>query len=154
MTRLGNIILLQKKWKFQGNIDPIDYGHMTMNMLGNIYLVVFETPSTTKIDVADNKMTKFKRGKLTYNLNYYLPVFYFNERIYFFNGRGDIHFLKSEPENQFFGEKITVSSFYKIYNHLIFTISGILILLENGLRYKNKFTDFDGKSLQVIKVLL
>lgn len=29
-----------------------------------------------------------------------------------------------------------------------------IILLENGLHYKNKFTEFDQKSMEVIKILL
>lgn len=103
-----------KKWKYIGKIKPIDYGIVNKNMFGKDYLVVFETPITTKIDIVKNKITHYKRGKYTYNFNYDLPVFYYNDRIYFFNGIGDRLYLKSIPENEFFGEKISEEPFYKI----------------------------------------
>ena len=76
----------------------------------------------------------------------------------------------------FLGDKISEESFFVNYDSLIFIVIGLfvvillgfvimrllrflkgrnkIVILENGLRYKNKFSEFDPKSIEIIKLLI
>ncbi|NOQ91348.1 MAG: hypothetical protein GQ552_01370, partial [Flavobacteriaceae bacterium] len=107
----------------------------------------------------------------------WFPVYFSNNKFYcFINERGKLYFHGMDQKS-FFGKEISNKIFYKNYSWwitltLLFILLPIailfvvwrglkvykkqkkIVLLDNGLRFKNKFTEFDQESMQIIKMLL
>lgn len=101
-----------------------------------------------------------------------------NDRFYllYSSSLGTDVYLRTAVENEFLGELISEEPYYSNYNFLkrtlllivillfggLLAIIGIrqfkkrdkIVLLDNGLRYKNKFTEFDQKAMGILKLLV
>lgn len=123
-------------------------------------------------------------GKMAFINGYYssyfdgLNPFLLDNKIYFLSGSNESHYvLNSVDQKDFFGDKIAETTFYKnnywYGARLLILLSAIVLigvliilglkhhkkrnkirLLDNGIRFKNKFTEFDGESMEIIKTLL
>ena len=162
------------QWKLLGKTPLIKpskytkyYNSILIKGLGNI----------TKIDVIQNKITLYEHGLFSSRFVDIYPSYYVNNTVYcFINERGRLYFHAIE-EKDFFGKKISEKSFYKNYSWWItltiivvlipvlifFTVWKIrkyykkqkkIVLLDNGLRFKNKFIEFDEESMEIIRMLL
>ncbi|MEN8125374.1 MAG: hypothetical protein ABFR32_09600 [Bacteroidota bacterium] len=166
--------LKSKQWKYLGKNSPIErkvtikYKNKLLNSgLSNI----------AEIDVINNKITLYDHNILSPRLHLTFKSFYLNNKFYCFTTKRGKASLKVIEEKDFFGKKISSKIFYKNYPYWIFLFLvyfltpflfliliwlGIkyykknqkIVLLENGLRYKDKFAEFDKESMQIIKLLL
>ncbi len=162
------------EWKYLGKNAPIEKGVKIKykNKLLNAGL-----SNIAEIDVTGNKITFYEHNLISPKLSSDFDSFYFNNKFYcFIKKRGKVS-LKLMEEKDFFGRKISTSIFYKNYTYLAYLIlvyfliplivlillwygikhhkkNSKIVLLENGLRFKNKFTEFDAESMKIIKTLL
>lgn len=165
------------EWHFMGTSEFIDLTHFPYPIRYKKTLLVIYTNGISTIDLGNNQLTKFKHGKYSHNLIASLNHYFLNNRFYFFYFRENNKiYLKSASENEFIGEFISEQSFYSNYNVLKGSFSlaaGILlmailanvgfkqfkkrkkiVLLDNGLRYQNKFVEFDQKAMDILKLLV
>ncbi|MDF1517621.1 MAG: hypothetical protein P1P79_06715, partial [Lutibacter sp.] len=167
-------------WRYLGTSEFIDLTNITYPIRYKKSLLVFYTNGMSTIDLGYNKLTKFKHGKYSHNIIPALNHYFLNDRFYFFtfrsNSANNKVYLRSASENEFIGEFISEQAFYSNHNLLKGSFSlaaGILlmallanvgfkqfkkrkkiILLDNGLRYQNKFIEFDQKAMEIIKLLV
>lgn len=169
--------LTEKIWKFLGKHTALSYDPLLMIPIKmDDKLLLFDANELILIDIENNKITTYKRGKYVFWLHTKIPSFYFNNRFYVFNQKKEDIYFRAALINDFIGEKISEKQFYANYNFLKLTllVAFILIvcafalnfivkqnkkrnkilLLDNGLRFKNKFTEFDPKAMAIIKSLL
>jgi hypothetical protein len=130
-----------------------------------------------EIDIIHNKIVLYEHNLISPKLHKKFESFYLDHQFYcFIDKRGKVS-LKIIEEKNFLRNRISETPFYKsntywwgrslIYFLIILSILilwwGIrnyhkkrnkIILLDNGVRYKNKFIEFDKESMQIIKVLL
>lgn len=165
-----------KSWKFIGKSKLIDPSFNLINIYNKNYTLLLYDSKIIKIDILNNKLVTYNKEKYTHNTFFNLNLFYTNNRFYFFRKRDSNTYLVNKTENEFLGNKISEESFFVNYDTLIFTIISILtliivglairillrhfkkrnkiVVLENGLRYKTKFSEFDEKSIKIIKTLI
>ena len=162
------------EWKYLGENAPIENGVKIKykNKLVNAGLSNLEI-----IDVINNKLILYEHNTISHKLSTGFNSFYFNNRFYcFIKKRGKTSLILME-EKDFFGREISTSVFYKNYTDwaylflIYFLIPALvlvlgwlgiryykknskIVLLENGLRFKNKFTEFGNESMEIIKTLL
>lgn len=168
-----------RAWSYLGKIDPIEFNNALNPIVYKKSTLVFSTIEITSIDAVNNKLTKFKNGKYSSNILAFINSYYFNNRFYLFytvyNKESNIYF-RSVHESEFIGDIISEKSFYSNYNYVktLFLLLAILILsallanfgfnqykkrkklilMDNGLRHKNKFTEFDQKAMEILKLLV
>lgn len=169
------------KWSYLGTSELIDLTNLAYPIRYNNSLLVLYTNGISTIDLGDNKLTKFKHGKYSHNVIASLNNYFLNDRFYFFNFRSNNSksannvYFRSASENEFIGELISEEPFYSNHNLLKGSFSlaaGILlialmanvgfkqfkkrkkiVLLDNGLRYLNKFIEFDQKAMEILRLL-
>ena len=168
------------EWRYLGTSEFIDLTHFPHPIRYKKTLLVLYTNGVSTIDLGNNKHTKFKHGKYSNNVIASLNHYFLNDRFYFFtfrsNSANNNVYLKSASENEFIGEFISDKPFYSNYNLLkgsFSLVAGLLfmailanlgfkqfkkrkkiILLDNGLRYQNKFIEFDQKTMEILKLLV
>ena len=168
--------LATKKWYYLGTNDgyTYDFNFKTINYQNAI--IVLTASQIHVIDILHNTLTKYNRGQSSLNIATFLHSYFAAGKFYIFTGKNDKLFLTAVVPNRFFGDKLSVEPFYN--NHtLLKNVLGLLlglvllialsfyikialkkrrkiVLLDNGLRFKNKFAEFDAKSMQIIQLLL
>jgi len=166
-----------KTWSYLGTSDLINLVYFPNPIIYKKSLLVNGTNEITAIDLVNNKLTKFKHGKYSHNIISSLNHYFLNDRFYFFYFKENYKiYLKSVSENEFIGEFVSEKPFYSNYNVLkgsFSLVAGILlttllanfgfkqfkkrkkiVLLDNGLRYQNKFIEFDQKAMEILKLLV
>ncbi|PKP28500.1 MAG: hypothetical protein CVU01_04065 [Bacteroidetes bacterium HGW-Bacteroidetes-18] len=168
------------EWHFMGTSEFIDLTHFAHPIRYKKTLLVLYTNGISSIDLCNNIHTKFKHGKYSNNVIASLNNYFLNDRFYFFtfrsNSANNNVYLRSASENEFIGELVSEQTFYSNHNLLKGSISlaaGILliallanvgfkqfkkrkkiVLLDNGLRYRNKFVEFDQKAMEILRLLV
>jgi len=168
------------KWSYLGTSELIDLTNLMYPISYKKSLLVLHANAISTIDLSNNKLTKFKHGKYSQNLTGSLHSYFLKDRFYIFTYKANSNtnniYLRSASENQFFGAMISEKPFYSNNNFLkgsFSLVAGILlvallanvgfkqlkkrkkiVLLENGLRYQNKFVEFDQKAMEIIKLLV
>lgn len=162
------------EWKYLGKNAPIENGVKIKykNKLLNAGL-----SNIAKIDVIGNKITLYEHNLISPKLAPNFNSFFLNSRFYLFTSKRGKISLKIIEEKDFFGREISSGMFYKNYKDwaylfLIYFMGPALVLLmgwlgiryykkntkivllENGLRFKNKFIEFDRESMEIIKTML
>lgn len=170
--------LKMNKWHFLGISEMIDLTNLAHPIRYKKSLLVLYTNGMSIIDLGNNKHTKFKHGKYSYNVIASLNHYFLNDRFYFFYFRehnSNVYF-RNASENEFIGEFISDKPFYSNYNLLkgsFSLVAGLLltallvnfgfrqfkkrkkiVLLDNGLRYQNKFVEFDHKAMEILRLLV
>jgi hypothetical protein len=171
-----------QEWRYLGTVDFINFDRLGFPIRYKKSLLVLYTNGISTIDLGNNKLTKFRHGKYSNNVVPTLHHYFLNDRFYIFllykenNSNKNIVYLKSISEKEFIGEFVSEEAFYSNYNLLkgsFSLVSGILlttilanfgfkqfkkrkkiVLLDNGLRYQNKFIEFDQKAMEILKLLV
>ena len=166
--------LTDHQWNYLGTSPSIS----GINILRSNNKVFIKGVGTiTEIDIINNRITLYEHGLFSSRLDEKLPIYFSNNKIYCFIGeRGELYFHGMDQKS-FFGKKISEKIFYKNYTWwvtiaLLYILLPILVLfgfwklfkfykkrkkivlLDNGLRFENKFTEFDQESMEIIKLLL
>jgi len=163
------------KWEFYGKHQPIS--KVLTSVQYDDKLLLLHDNMITEIDILANKISTFEHSPIAAQafviprIGHYKGKFYLNIAK---NDRISIYVI--DPDN-FVGRKISEGPFYKNTGYwlkligtyvLILTIlisvfwllkkvlrrRNKIILLDNGLRYKNKYTEFDVTSMSILKLLL
>ena len=171
-----------QEWHYLGTADFINFDRLGFPIRYKKSLLVLYTNGISTIDLGNNKLTKFKHGKYSHNVIPSLHHYFLNDRFYIFlfnkenNSNKNIVYLKSISEKEFIGEFVSEKLFYSNYNVLkgsFSLVAGLLfmallanfgfkqfkkrkkiVLLDNGLRYQNKFIEFDQKAMEILKLLV
>lgn len=166
-----------KTWSYLGTSDLINLVYFPNPIIYKKSLLVNGTNDITAIDLVNNKLTKFKHGKYSHNIINSLNHYFLNDRFYFFYFKENYKiYLKSASEDEFIGEFVSEKPFYSNYNVLkgsFSLVAGLLfmallanvgfrqfkkrkkiVLLDNGLRYQNKFIEFDQKAMEILKLMV
>jgi len=166
--------LKDHQWKFLGKTPLIKPSPYTKY---NNSILIKGLDNITKIDVIHNKITLYEHGLFSSRFVDTYPAYFVNNKVYcFINERGKLY-LHAIDEKSFFGEITSEKAFYKNYTWwikvamiyilipfliLLITRKSLkiynkrkkIVLLDNGLRSKNKFTEFDPESMEIMKLLL
>ncbi len=168
--------LKDHQWRFLGTRTSLPIKIIGKIKRNNKILVKRES-NIKEIDVINNRITIYEHGLFSSRLVDKFPLYFLNNKVYcFINERGKTYFHGID-QNSFIGKKISEKVLYKNYSWwitlaLFFILLPFLIvfiawrvvkfykkqkkivLLDNGLRFKNKFTEFDQESMEIIRMLL
>ena len=166
--------LKDHQWKFLGTSPLIKTTHK-INF--NNKMLVKGVGNITEIDILNNRITIYEHGLFSSRLVTKFPSYFSNNMVYCFINEREKLYFHGLDQKSFFGKKISEKAFYKNYTWwislaLFFILLPIIIaliiwrvvkfykkqkkivLLDNGLRFKNKFTEFDQESMEIIRMLL
>ncbi|MDP2069131.1 MAG: hypothetical protein Q8K04_09205 [Lutibacter sp.] len=168
-----------KTWSYLGTSDVIDLSNLGHPIRYKKSLLMIYTNGISTIDIGNNKHIKFRHGKYSYNVLHSLHHYFLNDRFYFFffsrENNNNVYF-RSASENEFIGDIISTESFYTNHNFLKGSFSLVaflmfsallanfgfkqfkkrkkIVLLDNGMRYQNKFIEFDEKAMKILQLLV
>tara|TARA_B100000787_G_C16197623_1_gene302103 strand:- start:4967 stop:6292 length:1326 start_codon:yes stop_codon:yes gene_type:complete len=162
----------RKQWSLLGNYVAYNLSpnHLSFTK-GNNLFVLDNTKQLFKIDFVNNLLTKFKRAPILFGFSKIKPIFY-NDFVYFvdsFQGnvaKVSITELTKEIEEitQFHHKDHTlftiliVLSFFILFVIIFYFLkykekNRTLELLENGIKFKNKFIELEPLSISIIKMV-
>ncbi len=164
-------------WSYIGTSEFIDLDFFRNPIIYKKTLMINSTNDITIIDVINNKLTKYKHRKYSYLILASVNNYFLNDYFYFFYPqKNDNIYFRKGSENELIGAFISERPLYS--NNKFLKVSFLLIaslilivllanfglrqlkrnkkivLLDNGLRYKNKFTEFDQKTMQILRLLV
>lgn len=163
------------QWHFLGKHNEIEVPMISVPYKNKLVLV--KTNNVTVIDVEANSKTVYKHSPISAQTNGIRYIHHGGDKFYVVLGNVTGTYLNIVEEADFFGNIEKETPFYKnqdywlkqgaIYSLVITLIILILWflkkkfvdrnkikLLDNGLRYHLKFTEFDNESMKIIKLLL
>lgn len=163
------------EWRYMGQHERLD--PFIKKISYKNYLVLIELNQITRIDVKNNKKTTYQHSPVSAQQTGFRSINYANGKFYIVMGNITGMYLLIVEEEDFFGKKIEETSFYKNQDYWLkqgatYAVLMVLIvlifwsikknfinrnkikLLDNGLRYHLKFTEFDNESMKIIKLLL
>lgn len=164
-------------WSYMGTSEFVDLNFCRNPIIYKKSLLVNNVNDITIIDLINNKLTKYKHGKYSYQVFASVNNYYLNDHFYFFYPQKNYNiYFRSGNENEFIGALISERPFYSNNNLLKWSfllIAGLMliallanfgfkqfkkrkkiILLDNGLRYQNKFIEFDQKAMEILRLLV
>ena len=164
------------KWNLLGNYEPLSKQYKTPITYDG-KLILLDNNKITLIDVLNNKKTVFEHSALTAKIATLKNIHYHDGKFYLILIDGTKKTLTILDEKEFFGRQISEGKFYKNHKYWIslsfaYILASIIvilviwlgskgykksrkiILLDNGLRYKNKFTEFDEESMMILRLML
>ncbi len=162
-------------WHFLGKHDEIEEPSLRIPYKNKLVLV--KKNHMTVIDVENNTKTDYSNGPVTAQANGIRYATHARDKFYVILGNNTGSYLNIIEEEDFFGDVIKQTKFYKNQAYWlkrggIFALVMVLIiltfwlikknfvkrnkikLLDNGLRYHLKFTEFDMESMAILKLLL
>ncbi|HEY9170355.1 MAG TPA: hypothetical protein VIN72_12755 [Lutibacter sp.] len=164
-------------WSYIGTSEFIDLDFFRNPIIYKKTLMIKSTNDITVIDLINNKLTKYKHRKYSHQVLASVNNYFLNDYFYFFYPqKNDNIYFRKGSENEFIGGVISERPFYsnnKFLKGIFLLISGLIliallanfglrqfkkskkiVLLDNGLRYKNKFTEFDQKAMDILRLLV
>ena len=161
-----------KKWKKLGDIltNLIFPIHSSFKIDSNLFLLNKQN-KLFKIDVENNTITKYKIAPILYQFVFGVNPIYYKDFVYFFTDKGKINKIalskltkETEVITKFYDsqnitEKIILASVFTIILFVIFYVAKryantkTIKLLDNGIRFKNKFIELDSLSISIIKMV-
>ena len=162
----------EKKWRIIGtflrdNIIPI-YTSFTK---GSSLFILDDKKQLYEIDLLSNIITKYKIAPILYRFIKEIKPIYYKGLVYFLDDLGNINKisiteLTKEVEeitafykNQNFLQIVLIVTFFSIVFFIIFYSfkeyenNKKLKLLENGIRFKNKFIELEELSIAIIRMV-
>lgn len=162
-------------WNFHGNHEPLD--KLALRIPYRDKLILVNDNHMILIDVENNKKTIYTNSPISAQVKGIRYATYASGKFYVLLGNSTGAYLNIVDELDFFGEKVNEEKFYKNQGYwlkqggiLLLFMAGLILLfwlikknfvnrnkiklLDNGLRYHLKFTEFDNESMQIIKLLL
>ena len=161
-----------KKWKKLGDIlrNLIFPIHSIFKVDSNLFLLNKQN-KLFKIDIVNNTITKYKIAPILYQFVFGVNPVYYKDFVYYLNGKGKISKIalskltkETELITKFYDtqnitEKIILASVFIIILVVIFYVAKkyanakTIKLLDNGVRFKNKFIELDSLSIAIIKMV-
>jgi len=161
-----------KKWKKLGDIlrNLIFPIHSSFKVDSDLFLLNKQN-KLFKIDVVNNTITKYKIAPILYQFVFGVNPIYYKDYVYFINGKGKIDKIalskltkETEVITKFYDtqnitEKIILASVFIILLVVILYVAKryantkTIKLLDNGIRFKNKFIELDSLSISIIKMV-
>jgi len=161
-----------KKWKKLGDIlrNLIFPIHSSFKIDSNLFLLNKQN-KLFKIDVVNNTITRYKIAPILYQFVFGVNPIYYEDYVYFLNSKGKINKIalskltkETEVITKFYDtqnitEKIILASVFIIILVVIFYVAKryanakTIKLLDNGVRFKNKFIELDSLSIAIIKMV-
>jgi len=161
-----------KKWKKLGDIlrNLIFPIHSSFKIDSNLFLLNKQN-KLFKIDVVNNTITRYKIAPILYQFVFGVNPIYYEDYVYFLNAKGKINKIalskltkETELITKFYDtqnitEKIILASVFIIILVVIFYVAKryanakTIKLLDNGVRFKNKFIELDSLSIAIIKMV-
>ena len=161
-----------KKWKKLGDIlrNLIFPIHSSFKIDSNLFLLNKQN-KLFKIDVENNTITKYKIAPILYQFVFGVNPIYYKDFVYFLTDKGKINKIElskltkeTEVITKFYDtqnitEKIILASVFIIILVVIFYVAKryantkTIKLLDNGIRFKNKFIELDSLSISIIKMV-
>jgi len=161
-----------KKWKKLGDIlrNLIFPIHSSFKVDSDLFLLNKQN-KLFKIDVVNNTITKYKIAPILYQFVFGVNPIYYKDYVYFINGKGKIDKIalskltkETEVITKFYDtqnitEKIILASVFIILLVVILYLAKryantkTIKLLDNGIRFKNKFIELDSLSISIIKMV-
>ena len=161
-----------KKWKKLGDIlrNLIFPIHSSFKIDSNLFLLNKQN-KLFKVDVVNNTITRYKIAPILYQFVFGVNPIYYEDYVYFLNAKGKINKIALSKltketevitkfyETQNITEKIILASVFIILLVVIFYVAKryanakTIKLLDNGVRFKNKFIELDSLSIAIIKMV-
>ncbi|WKK66456.1 hypothetical protein [Lutimonas zeaxanthinifaciens] len=164
-----------KEWRYLGKHQPVDKFIKKVNY-GNS-LVLIEENEIISIDVKNNQRTIYQPSPVSAQSKGFRSLHYAHGKFYIVMGNITGVYLNIVDEEDFFGPVISQSKFYKNNTYwvkqilfygiaIVFIVAIFLItkrrlkklnrlqILDNGLKYRNKFREFKPESMKILKLLL
>jgi len=161
-----------KKWKKLGDIlrNLIFPIHSIFKVDSNLFLLNKQN-KLFKIDIVNNTITKYKIAPILYQFVFGVNPVYHKDFVYYLNGKGKISKIalseltkETELVTKFYDtqnitEKIILASVFIIILVVIFYVAKryanakTIKLLDNGIRFKNKFIELDSLSIAIVKMV-
>ena len=161
-----------KKWKKLGDIlrNLIFPIHSSFKVDSDLFLLNKQN-KLFKIDVVNNTISKYKIAPILYQFVFGVNPIYYKDYVYFINGKGKIDKIalskltkETEVITKFYDtqnitEKIILASVFIILLVVILYVAKryantkTIKLLDNGIRFKNKFIELDSLSISIIKMV-
>jgi hypothetical protein len=161
-----------KKWKFLGTLlrNSSIKTLTTFKKKSNI-LLLDDQKILYEIDILKNTLIKYKLAPILYGFMRGIKPIYFRNFVYFVDESKNVNKvaiseITKEPiivskfyDTQNITEKIILASGFIILLIVLFFVakryanSKTLKLLDNGVRYKNKFIELDNLSISIIKMV-
>ncbi len=137
---------------------------------------IFQDNEVFEIDPENNRLTVYKRSVVSKLGGSNIHMMY-DDKIVYSYPRDNSGYMKLVPADQFIGEKLYETTFYtsspRRYLPYIFYLLGAaglfflgkwlvqlskkkkkVVILNNGLNYKNKFTECDQETMEILNLLL
>ena len=161
-----------KKWKKLGDIlrNLIFPIHSSFKIDSNLFLLNKQN-KLFEIDVVNNTITRYKIAPILYQFVFGVNPIYYEDYVYFLNSKGKINKIalskltkETEVITKFYDtqnitEKIILASVFIILLVVILYVAKryantkTIKLLDNGIRFKNKFIELDSLSIAIIKMV-
>ncbi|MCA0932514.1 hypothetical protein LCM02_08625 [Lutimonas saemankumensis] len=165
------------KWKFLGKHDPFDITVRYIKIKVKNKLLLVDKNEIIEIDIENNTKTIFKHGPVSAQVRAIVYGTYWSGKFYLVMGSSGNHYLNIVDEEDFLGPVVSQAKFYRnnsfwIRQILILVLSIALLvtvfligksrlkkinklqILDNGLKYRNKFREFKPDSMEILKLLL
>ena len=163
------------EWLYLGKHEPLDDFMKKIQFKNTLLLIALNQISV--IDVKNNKKSTYQHSPISAQKTGFKSMHYANGKFYIVMGNITGVYLNIVEEEDFFGALKSETKFYK-NNAYWFKITMIYLsvvvllvimiwlikrnikklnkiqLLDNGLKYRNKFTEFDKDSMNILNVLL
>jgi hypothetical protein len=163
------------KWRYLGQHETLD--EFIKKISYKHYLLLIELNQITRIDIKNNKKTTYLHSPVSAQQTAFTSMHYAHGKFYIVIGNITGVYLNIVEEDDFFGAVKSQTKFYKNRAHWVklITIYGLSLfllmfivwlikknfsklnkiqLLDNGLRFRNKFVEFDIESRSILKLLL
>ena len=163
------------EWRYLGQHEALD--EFIKKVSYKNYLLLIEMNQIIRIDVKNNKKTTYQHSPISAQQTAFRSMHYAKGKFYIVMGNITGTYLLIVEEKDFFGDIIEEKKFYKNQAYwlkqggVFFLIMSLILLtlwflkkkfvdrnkiklLDNGLRYHLKFTEFDQESMAIIRLLL
>ena len=167
--------LEQKDWDYKGKHLPFGRYLTYLNYENKVLIV--EQNKLVLIDLPSNQRSTYEHSPLSAQINAFKKFHYFKGKFYLILHRAGKYYLNIVDKEDFFGTLLNTDPLYqnnadRIEQVLIYVLSFAAVLflfwlivrdfkkrnkiklLDNGLRFRNKFTEFDSESMAILKLLL
>ena len=163
------------EWRYLGQHETLD--EFIKKVSYKNYLLLIELNQITRIDVKNNKKTTYQHSPISAQQTAFMSNHYAKGKFYIVLRNITGTYLYIVEEKDFFGDIVEETKFYKNPTYwlkqggLFFLLISLILLilwflkkkfvdrnkirlLDKGLRYHLKFTEFDAESMAIIRLLL
>jgi hypothetical protein len=164
----------ENAWSYIGKHEPVPRG---FRVPFDRKLMVIRDNEIQVIDIVNNQTKRYEHNPVSSRIHVFQHVFFFEDKFYVLMSLNGPVGLFVMDKDDFFGQLKSEDSFFKVQYEWILPVvltlltiavliliarflwkqfrkSRKVVLLENGLRYKNKFVQFKPDSMDILRLLL